>query len=201
MKGREKTPAEIDPPNNHLDSNDNRDGMGRTSEDDLEQFAPGPERVLTNQPDNPARGTGETAGETRSTETGSDLIGQRVGPYLLLEVIGEGGMGTVYRARQSEPIKRTVALKLIRAEMDTAQVIARFEAERQALALMDHPNIAQVLDAGTTESGRPYFVMELINGLPLTRYCNQHQLALRERLELFVSVISLIAEGSFTLLP
>ncbi len=92
--------------------------------------------------------------------------GTQIGPYKLLQQIGEGGMGVVYMAEQKEPVKRRVALKIIKPGMDTRQVIARFEAERQALAMMDHPNIAKVLDAGATDSGRPYFVMELVNGVP-----------------------------------
>ena len=99
-----------------------------------------------------------------------------IGPYKLIEEIGEGGMGTVYMAQQTEPVKRLVALKVIKLGMDSRQVIARFEAERQALALMDHPNIARVFDAGTTETGRPYFVMELVKGVPLTKYCDDHRL-------------------------
>lgn len=93
----------------------------------------------------------------------AEQVGTQIGPYKLLQQLGEGGMGVVYMAEQSEPVKRRVALKVIKPGMDSRQVIARFEAERQALALMDHPNIAKVLDAGTTESGRPYFVMELVN--------------------------------------
>lgn len=112
----------------------------------------------------------------------------QIGPYKLLQAIGEGGMGTVYAAEQTHPVQRKVALKIIKAGMDSRQVIARFEAERQALALMDHPNIAKVLDAGTTDSGRPYFVMELVNGIPITKYCDEHHLSPRERLELFVPV-------------
>jgi non-specific serine/threonine protein kinase/serine/threonine-protein kinase len=108
------------------------------------------------------------------------------GRYRLLERIGEGGMGEVWVAKQTEPVQRKVALKLIRADRDSRQVIARFEAERQALALMDHPNIARVLDGGATETGRPFFVMELVNGLPLTRFCDEAKLTPRERLELFV---------------
>src|SRR5689334_980436 len=100
-----------------------------------------------------------------------------IGPYQLLERIGEGGMGTVYMAEQTHPVRRRVALKVIKAGMDTRQVIARFEAERQALALMDHPNIARVLDAGATDAGRPYFVMELVQGLPITRYCDEARLS------------------------
>ena len=114
--------------------------------------------------------------------------GTLIGPYKLLEQIGEGGMGVVYMADQQAPIRRRVALKIIKAGMDTRQVIARFEAERQALALMDHSNIARVLDAGATDSGRPYFVMELVRGIPITEYCDQNNLPVHERLELFVQV-------------
>jgi serine/threonine protein kinase/Flp pilus assembly protein TadD len=110
------------------------------------------------------------------------------GPYKLIQQIGEGGMGTVWMAQQTEPVKRLVALKLIKPGMDTRQVIARFEAERQALALMDHANIARVLDAGTTNTGRPYFVMDLVRGVPITRYCDDHHLTPRQRLELFIPV-------------
>ena len=114
--------------------------------------------------------------------------GAAIGPYKLLEPIGEGGMGTVYMAEQTHPVRRKVALKVIKPGMDTKQVIARFEAERQALAMMDHPNIAKVLDAGTTESGRPYFVMELVRGIPITDYCDREHLSIPERLDLFVLV-------------
>ena len=114
--------------------------------------------------------------------------GTVIGPYKLLEQIGEGGMGTVWMAQQTEPVKRLVAVKLIKAGMDSRQVIARFEAERQALALMDHANIARVLDAGTTGAGRPYFVMDLVKGVPITRYCDEHHLTPRQRLELFIPV-------------
>jgi serine/threonine protein kinase len=110
------------------------------------------------------------------------------GRYKLLEPIGEGGMGSVWMAQQTEPVKRVVALKLIKEGMDTRAVLARFEAERQALALMDHPNIARVLDAGSTSDGRPFFVMELVKGVPITRYCDDRKLTLRQRLELFVPV-------------
>ena len=118
--------------------------------------------------------------------------GTLIGPYKLLEQIGEGGMGTVWMAQQTEPIKRLVAVKLIKAGMDSRQVIARFEAERQALALMDHANIARVLDGGTTAAGRPYFVMDLVKGVPITRYCDEHHLTPRQRLELFVPVCQAI---------
>jgi serine/threonine protein kinase/tetratricopeptide (TPR) repeat protein len=114
--------------------------------------------------------------------------GTRIGPYTLLDAIGEGGMGTVFMAEQSHPVRRKVALKIIKPGMDTKQVVARFEAERQALAMMDHPNIAKVLDGGTTDSGRPYFVMELVRGVPITEYCDREQLSVTERLELFVLV-------------
>ncbi len=114
--------------------------------------------------------------------------GTVIGPYKLLQQIGEGGMGVVFMAEQTEPIQRTVALKIIKPGMDTRQVIARFEAERQALAMMDHPNIARVLDAGATETGRPYFVMDLVKGIPITDYCDQQRLSVRQRLELFTQV-------------
>jgi serine/threonine protein kinase/Flp pilus assembly protein TadD len=114
--------------------------------------------------------------------------GSIIGPYKLLQQIGEGGMGVVFMAEQTEPIQRTVALKIIKPGMDTRQVIARFEAERQALAMMDHPNIAKVLDAGTTESSLPYFVMELVKGVPVTKYCDDKHLPLPARLELFIQV-------------
>ena len=117
-----------------------------------------------------------------------EQVGETIGPYKLLEKLGEGGMGIVYMAEQLQPIRRKVALKIIKAGMDTGQVVARFEAERQALALMNHPNIAKVLDAGATELGRPYFVMELVRGIPITEFCNVQKLTLRERLQLFVSV-------------
>src|SRR5262249_4077104 len=127
-------------------------------------------------------------------------LGDVIGVYKLVQEIGEGGMGTVYMAQQTAPVKRLVALKLIKPGMDSKQVLARFEAERQALALMDHPNIAKVLDAGSTEAhgqpsagvGRPYFVMELVKGVPITKFCDQHRLTPRQRLELFVPVCQAI---------
>ncbi len=139
------------------------------------------------------------AGDRRATSdisppgpsSGSDPAegpGTVIGPYKLIEPIGEGGMGSVWMAQQTEPIKRLVAVKLIKAGMDSKQVIARFEAERQALALMDHANIARVLDAGTSSAGRPYFVMDLVRGVPITRYCDEHHLTPRQRLELFIPV-------------
>ena len=122
----------------------------------------------------------------------TDGPGSRIGPYKLLQKIGEGGMGTVYMAEQEKPVRRRVALKIIKPGMDTDQVVARFEAERQALALMDHHSIAKVFDAGATETGRPYFVMELVNGIPITDYCDRANLSPRERLELFIPVCQAI---------
>jgi eukaryotic-like serine/threonine-protein kinase len=118
--------------------------------------------------------------------------GDVIGPYKLLELIGEGGFGVVYMAEQTRPLRRKVALKVIKPGMDTHQVVARFEAERQALALMDHPNIAKVLDAGATDQGRPYFVMELVRGIPITQFCDDKRLTARERLGLFISVCQAI---------
>jgi len=118
------------------------------------------------------------------TQPGAQIIGT----YKLLQTIGEGGFGTVYMAEQEKPVRRKVAMKIIKLGMDTKQVIARFEAERQALAIMDHPNVAKVFDAGATDSGRPYFVMELVSGIPVTEYCDQHNLSIGERLNLFIQV-------------
>jgi serine/threonine protein kinase/Tfp pilus assembly protein PilF len=135
--------------------------------------------------DRPVRPDPRATAEEPSVREGPGTV---IGPYKLVEQIGEGGMGTVWLAQQTAPVKRLVALKLIKAGMDSRQVIARFEAERQALALMDHVHIARVLDAGTTSAGRPYFVMDLVKGVPLTRYCDEHRLTPRQRLELFVPV-------------
>jgi serine/threonine protein kinase len=123
------------------------------------------------------------------------LIGTSIGPYHILELIGEGGMGAVYKAEQRHPIRRTVALKLIKLGMDTQAVIARFESERQALARMDHPNVARVLDAGATEIGRPYFVMEYVPGLPITRFCDEIRLNVKDRLLLFSQACHAIAHA------
>ncbi len=119
-------------------------------------------------------------------------VGCKIGNYKLLEQIGEGGMGSVFMAEQSKPVQRQVALKIIKAGMDTRQVIARFEAERQALAIMDHPNIARVFDAESTNSGRPYFVMELVKGIPITKYCDERKLDINARLELMIPVCQAI---------
>ena len=129
---------------------------------------------------------------TTATHACEETPGTMIGPYKLLQQIGEGGMGTVFMAEQTEPVKRKVALKVIKAGMDSRQVVARFEAERQALAMMDHVNIARVFDGGTTENGRPYFVMELVHGVPITKYCDDNRLTPRQRLELFVPVCQAI---------
>ncbi|MGO8931973.1 MAG: protein kinase domain-containing protein, partial [Limisphaerales bacterium] len=128
----------------------------------------------------------------RVAETKLEGPGTVIGRYKLLEKIGEGGMGVVYMAQQEEPVRRRVALKIIKLGMDTKQVIARFEAERQALALMDHPNIAKVLDGGATDTGRPYFVMELVQGVPITEFCDRNRLPARERIKLFITVCQAI---------
>lgn len=129
-------------------------------------------------------------GELLASQTAdaNAMLGQAVGRYKLLKQLGEGGCGIVYLAQQQEPVQRLVALKILRLGMDTRNVIARFDAERQALAMMDHPNIAKVLDAGATESGRPFFVMELVQGVKITNYCDENQLEPRQRLNLFVQV-------------
>src|SRR6266852_6101272 len=139
--------------------------------------------------ESPTTGSLPDAAEPASS---GEAPGTVIGPYKLLQQIGEGGMGTVFMAEQTKPVQRKVALKVIKPGMDSGQVIARFEAERQALALMDHQNIAKVLDAGATESGRPYFVMELVHGVPITKYCDDNHLTPRERLELFVPVCQAI---------
>jgi serine/threonine protein kinase/lipopolysaccharide biosynthesis regulator YciM len=137
----------------------------------------------------PGSGGPDTASAPGGDVTGlSEIVGTRVGPYELVRKLGEGGMGAVWVAEQSEPVRRRVALKVIKPGMDSERIIRRFGQERQALALMDHENIARVLDAGATPEGRPYFVMELIEGVPITHYCDEHRLPLRERLELFVPV-------------
>jgi serine/threonine protein kinase len=129
-----------------------------------------------------------TSPEARLGVSAGEKPGDRIGHYKLLQQIGEGGCGVVFMAEQEEPVRRRVALKVIKPGMDTKSVIARFEAERQALALMDHPNIAKIFDAGATESGRPYFVMELVRGIKITEYCDRHSLTTPERLKLFVQV-------------
>src|SRR5262249_47526850 len=128
---------------------------------------------------------GETADYDSPVTEGEGTV---IGLYTLREQIGEGGMGLVFVAEQQQPVRRKVALKVIKPGMDTRQVVARFEAERQALAMMDHPNIGKVLDAGTTGGGRPYFVMELVRGIPITDYCDANRLNPDDRLGLFLQV-------------
>ncbi len=151
---------------------------------------PGPNAEAGNAP--PGEGATEVTptllDETPLTEGPGTVIGR----YKLLEQIGEGGFGVVYVAEQQEPVRRPVALKIIKLGMDTRQVVARFEAERQALALMDHPNIAKVFDAGATDGGRPFFVMELVKGIPITKYCDQEKLGTSDRLKLFIAVCQAI---------
>ena len=130
----------------------------------------------------------ETTTDIAPERSHAEGVGLVIGRYKLLEKVGEGGFGVVYVAEQKRPVKRRVALKIIKLGMDTKQVVARFEAERQALALMDHPNIAKVLDAGATDTGRPYFVMELVRGIPITDYCDQEKVNTKERLDLFINV-------------
>ena len=135
--------------------------------------------------ESPASDKMETVDEPSTPEEQSGTV---IGRYKLLERLGEGGFGTVWAAEQREPVRRRVALKIIKLGMDTKQVVGRFEAERQALALMDHPNIAKVLDAGSMDNGRPYFVMELVRGIPITQFCDQESIATKERIDLFIKV-------------
>jgi eukaryotic-like serine/threonine-protein kinase len=151
---------------------------------DAAPLPPAPEATVDSAPGQPET---EDYGDP-TARVGSILAGK----YKLIEEIGAGGMGSVFLAQQTQPVKRAVAVKVIKTGMDSKAVLARFEAERQALAMMDHPNIARVLDAGTTESGRPFFVMELVKGTPITRYCDEHKLTPRQRLELFVPVCQAI---------
>ena len=152
---------------------------GEQAEDFLQQPASGAQRP---------EGASAACKSALNLPLPGEKAGDRIGRYKLLQQIGEGGCGLVYMAEQEEPVRRRVALKVIKLGMDTKSVIARFEAERQALALMDHPNIARVLDAGATETGRPYFVMELVRGIKITEYCDEHKLSTKERLELFIQV-------------
>ena len=144
--------------------------------------------LLANADDSLLDHLAEEARPTTQVFPVTEQPGERIGRYKLLQQIGEGGMGVVYMAEQEEPVRRQVALKIIKLGMDTRQVVARFEAERQALAMMDHPNIARVLDAGATETGRPYFVMELVRGVPITTYCDKNHLGTAARLGLFIQV-------------
>jgi WD40 repeat protein/serine/threonine protein kinase/tetratricopeptide (TPR) repeat protein len=158
-------------------------GTPARAEDYLERYPELARQFPTQQQDPPVQAA------TLTHDSAGERVGMVVaGRYKLLEQIGEGGMGTVWVAEQTQPVRRKVALKLIKAGMDSKTVLARFEAERQALALMDHPNIAKVLDGGTTENGRPYFVMEYVKGIPLTKYCDDARLSIAERLALFMPV-------------
>ena len=133
----------------------------------------------------------ETAADAFPEEGSTPLrivAGDKIGPFKVLQLLGEGGFGAVYQCDQEEPVKRRVAVKIIKAGMDTAEVVARFQAERQALAMMDHPSIAKVFEAGATPEGRPYFVMEFVKGVPINDYCSEHKLDIRARLELFAKV-------------
>src|SRR5438105_4913341 len=130
----------------------------------------------------------DTPGDNTVSKSPVQVSFASMGPYRLIQLLGVGGMGEVWRAEQTEPFHRTVALKLIKSGMDTRAVVARFDSERQALALMDHPNIAKVFDAGTSPAGRSYFVMEYVPGLPITDYCDKHRLTIKERLGLFIQV-------------
>src|SRR5499427_8386678 len=136
----------------------------------------------------PDAGAGPGSPDSTHLTPAGETAGTVIGRYHLLQRIGEGGMGEVWLAEQKEPVRRRVAVKLIKAGMSTRDVIARFESERQALALMDHPAIAKVLDAGSTPEGAPYFVMEYVAGAPITTYCDDHRLSTRDRLQLFVRV-------------
>ena len=162
---------------------ENEPALRKQLDDLLEAHEAATDFIPLNPASNPSK-----AKETALTEAEGSVIGR----YKLLQNIGEGGCGVVYMAEQQQPVTRRVALKIIKLGMDTKQVVARFEAERQALAMMEHPNIAKVLDAGATDTGRPFFVMELVRGIPITEFCDQHQLDMRSRLELFMDVCSAI---------
>jgi len=165
----------------------------RTRVEQMLAVADQAEAFITDLPDdesanrNPGREPIKTL-KLEPDDRAEEIIGQKIGRYKILERVGEGGCGVVYVAEQTEPVRRRVALKVIKLGMDTKQVVARFEAERQALAMMEHPNIAKVLDAGTTDLGRPYFVMELVRGIRITDYCDQANLSTKERLDLFIKV-------------
>ena len=152
------------------------------------QQSPGDEEYGINADRLPAADDIETEFLTNTASSNKSIPGTAIGPYQLRHVLGHGGMGEVWLAEQRQPVRRRVAIKLIKSGMDTREVVARFESERQALALMNHPAIAKVFDAGSTPEGRPYFVMEYVSGIPITTYCDKHQLTTRQRLELFVRV-------------
>ncbi|HET6326744.1 MAG TPA: serine/threonine-protein kinase, partial [Planctomycetaceae bacterium] len=141
-----------------------------------------------NGPEPASQNSLRAPGATLIADMPPENVGSVIGPYKLLQQIGQGGFGVVYMAEQEKPVRRIVALKIIKPGMDTGQVVARFESERQALALMDHPSIAKVLDAGATASGHPYFVMEMVKGVPITEFCDKNHLAPEARLKLFGDV-------------
>jgi len=157
-------------------------GTGRGENAELEDEEAGPPQPADSS------GLSDSPGFTASLQSSVEHIGQWIGPYKLVHMLGEGGMGVVYLAQQEQPIRRQVALKVIKPGMDTKSVVARFEAERQALALLDHPNIAHVYQAGMTEAGRPYFVMEYVKGLAITEFCDRQKLTIEDRLGLFLQV-------------
>ena len=166
-------------------------GQSINAEDYLQrysQYQPIIREVLQSSCSSQATGESGDVVPTAPNPIRLEKPGETIGPYKIMEEIGEGGMGIVFVAEQRKPVRRKVALKIIKPGMDSKEVIARFEAERQALAMMDHPNIAKVLDVGTTDSGRPYFAMELVRGLTITDYCDQHLLTTQQRLDLFVTV-------------
>lgn len=177
------TPFRVDPPvvrSSHLNSVGAKKAHSPAEGDALSPARASAEDLLDEGPLDPD--------QTLEVSVGLEPPGMEIGPYKIREVLGKGGMGIVYVAEQMEPIHRKVALKIIKPGMDSREVLARFDAERQALELMSHPHIAKVLDGGTTEAGRPYFVMELVQGIPITQFCDERKLNLRERLEMFVSV-------------
>jgi len=158
-------------------------------------FGTEPDRLMRLMQSGLEEDEADAAAKARRTAPGENLPeqpGTRIGRYKLLRVLGEGGMGLVYLAEQQGAITRQVAVKVIKPGMDSKRVIARFETERQALALLDHPSVAQVYDAGTTDSGRPYFAMEYVKGLPITEYCDHHRLTIEDRLRLFQQVCAAI---------
>ncbi len=167
-----------------LDASEGRSGGEQVASDDF--------GILNADRDSgdpePTRAVPPASDGVSSDPLSTDMTGRTIGPYRIVHPLGIGGMGAVFEARQEHPVRRTVALKIVRPGMDTNQVIARFEAERQALAMMEHPNIARVLDCGSTPGGQPYFVMELVDGLPITQFCEKQHLSFRQRLELLVPV-------------
>ena len=162
------------------------------SDDDFLESPRGIAELVSKLNPNRKRETAELVATFDSPASDEGQSGTRIGPFKLLQKVGEGGMGIVYLAEQLHPVKRRVAIKIVKPGMDSKAVLARFEVERQALMMMDHPNIARALDAGTTSSGRPYFVMELVKGIPITEYCDKHKLSPRQRLELFIPVCNAV---------